>query len=81
MASALSGDAHGARLAHPDASATAARDDANGCEHRSASDMRMVVMPIVVAVRVFVLRHFVCMLVTMRLRQVEYHSCEHQYAA
>ena len=44
-------------------------------------DMHMVVVPVVVTVRVFVLRRFVSMLVTVRLRQVEYHPCEHQYAA
>lgn len=44
-------------------------------------DMHMVVVPVVVTVCMFVLRHFVCMLVTVRLREVEYHPCEHQYAA
>jgi len=38
MASGLSGDAHGARPAHVDARARAARDDANGYAHPSSSE-------------------------------------------
>jgi hypothetical protein len=43
-------------------------------------DMHMVVVPVVVTVRMFVLRHFVSMLVTVRLRQVQHYPRKHQHA-
>ena len=42
--------------------------------------MRMFMVAVVMTVRMFVLRRFVAMLVAVRLRQVEYHPCQHQYA-
>ena len=47
-------------------------------EHRI---MHMLVVPVVVAVRVFMFNRFVLMLVTVRLRQVQCHAGEHQHAA
>jgi hypothetical protein len=38
-------------------------------------------VPIVVPVGMLMLKHFVCVLVTMAFRQVQYHSCQHQYPA
>ena len=38
-------------------------------------------VPIVVPVSMFMLQHFVCVLVTMAFRQVQCHSRQHQYAA
>jgi hypothetical protein len=43
-------------------------------------DMHMVVVPVVVAVRVSMFRHFMSMLVPVRLRQVQQYACKHQYA-
>ena len=44
-------------------------------------DVHMIVVPVVVAVRVFVLREIVAMLMAVRFREVENHPYEHQYAA
>jgi len=38
-------------------------------------------VPIVVPVGILMLKHFVCVLVTMAFRQVKYHSRQHQYPA
>ncbi len=40
--------------------------------------MRMLMVPIVMTVRVFVLRHFMLMPVTVRLYQVQNYAGEHQ---
>ena len=44
-------------------------------------DMHMVVVPVVVAVRVFVLRHIVSVHMAVRFRQVQHYSRTHQRAA
>jgi hypothetical protein len=41
----------------------------------------MIIVSVVVAVRVFVLREIVTVLMAARFRKVENHPCEHQYAA
>lgn len=38
-------------------------------------------VPIVVLVGMLMLQHFVCVLVSMAFRQVQYHSRQHQYSA
>ena len=44
-------------------------------------DVHMIVVPVVVAVRMFVLRDIVAVPMAVRFREVEYHPCDHQYAA
>ena len=44
-------------------------------------DMHMVVVPVVVAVRVFMFRRLMSMLVSVRLREMKDHPCKHQHAA
>ena len=43
--------------------------------------MPMLVVPVVVAVRMFMFNRFVLMPVTVRFHQVQYHAGEHQHAA
>ena len=43
-------------------------------------DVHMIMVPVVVAVRVFVLRDIVTVLMAVRFREVENHPCEHQHA-
>ncbi len=44
-------------------------------------NMKVVVVHVVVAVRVFVLRRVVLMLVPVRLHQMQHHACKHEHAA
>ncbi len=43
--------------------------------------MHMRMVPIVVPVGMLMLKHFMCVLVTMAFRQVQYHARQHQDAA
>jgi len=44
-------------------------------------NVHVLVVTVVVPVRMFVFRHLMSMLVSVRLRQMQHYACKHQHAA